>query len=341
MIGYDAGAHFDPDDVSNGSSGYFDPHYLKSFENLFPATPLIDAIPDIGLLPSSGDAAEPDAALDGASELIAGMPGHVGTGGGSGADALPRSGEPSFKLGDGNPLCAVLAPMIESDRGWMQAGMDLGSGDADRLGNADKTGTGQDGFYVPDIADLAHGQLDDEYAFPQPPEAVEKAEEPALGPDATGSFGLPAELEASYEPFATILAGDGSNAFDESAPAGNVGNSGTEPGNAGRESEGLFPWALFDGMTRAFGESIPDGMSPDGMAEETDAGDIGAAIVGLDQLAGMGAAGTDKREAAPEGGTGHKLSLDLPEGEGNDFAGAFGSQMDLSAPWPHSQITRR
>jgi hypothetical protein len=70
------------------------------------------------------------------------------------------------------------------------------------------------------------------------------------------------------------------------------------------------------------------------MAEETDAGDIGTAFVGLDQLAGMCAAGTDKREAAPEGGTGHKLSLDLPEGEGNDFAGAFGSQMDLSAPWP-------
>ena len=390
MIGYDVGAHLELDNVSTGPFGYVDAQHSKNLGNLLPADMLMDRSPEIGLLPSSSNIAEPDAALNAASELLAGRPGHLGTGGGQEVDVLSHSERPSFIPGNGNHLGPVQQVFTSYCRDGMgesvgnmlaafflpgyggtltdmpsRSGETTGSGYEDWIGNrapasigmalresnleidggfslvnegSSAVENGQGRFYVPDIPNLARGQFDVEYGFPHLPEAVERGEESESVLDAIGRMGRRANLETSYEPLAANIAGPRWNEFDEFAPTGIVGNSVTESGNGGSESEGLFQKALYEGIMRGYEDFIPDSKIPNGTVNETDTAVVGAAIAGLnhrfDQLTGAGAATTDRWETMMEGGTRDKSTLKLPEGAGRNVGEAARSLVDLSALSP-------
>jgi hypothetical protein len=159
MIGYDMGARFEPDEDLTSPLGDVDAEYSKNFEHWLPAEGLMHATPEMGMLPSFSNAAEPNAAFTAASELLAGMPGLGGKDREPEADALAESGGPSIISADGNDPGALhqmvtryggdgtgasvgraLAALFHPDYGRMLSNMPAGFGETTGSGNADMFG---------------------------------------------------------------------------------------------------------------------------------------------------------------------------------------------------------
>jgi hypothetical protein len=410
MIGYDTGARFDLDDVPTGPLGYVDTRYSKNFWNSLPADTLTHSISKIDMLPSSGNSADPDAALNAASELLAGMPGSLVIGAEPEIEVRSHIGGPSFIPGEGihlgavqprttgyerdgigAPIGDVLAAFLHPGHGGMLADIPSGFGEITGPGNTEMAGSaasvsiampiqnsnqernnrfpfvsetnspvekGQR-IYVPDMPGLTMDQLDVEYGYPQLAQASESDQESESVLNASGHSDHWANLETSYGSLATNNALGKSNEADEFAPTGIAGNNSNKSDISASDTEGLFsnelsvfdhrssgllesderaPYArIIDALERTFSM----GQTRSDAEKETDTTDVGATITGLnrcfDQLTGVSAASTDRRETVDEDGIRQKLTLRLPDGIGKNVGEALRLQSDLSTLLPSNK----